>query len=214
MITLYGGPTTNVRKVTIALEELKLPYHPNHIMLHMGHQREDWFLAIAPNNKIPLIDDDDLGIQVWESGAILTYLADQYDPTARILAKSGQARYAALQGAFFQAAHIGPNLGRLNDQLTASDDEKIPGMMQLFYTEAVRLSEVLQRMLADKRPYIAGGYSIADIMHYPWLKAALDLQFPALLEKPLLVAWIERIGERPAVQKGMLAFESMSEGIP
>ncbi len=206
MITLYGGPTTNVRKVTIALEELNIPYYPNHILLHMGHQREEWFLAMAPNNKIPLIDDGESGIKVWESGAILTYLADQYDPGGEILAKSGQARYAALQGAFFQAAHIGPNLGRLNDQLTAADEDKIPAMMELFYTEAVRLSGVLQRMLDDERPYLAGNYSIADIMHYPWMKAALDLQFPALIEKPLLVAWIERIGERPAVQRGMLAF--------
>lgn len=206
MITLYGGPTTNVRKVTIALEELELEYKAHHIRLDLGNQREDWFVAMAPNNKIPLLDDDEAKIQVWESGAILTYLSEHYDPDGRILAKTGQSRYSALQGAFFQAAHIGPNLGRLNDQLTAADDDKIPQMIELFYAEAVRLSEVLQRMLQDGRPYLAGEYSIADIMHYPWLKAAHDLQFPELVEKPTLVQWINRIGERPAVKRGMLAF--------
>lgn len=206
MITLYGGPTTNVRKVTIALEELGLEYKAHHIRLDLRHQHEDWFLAMSPNHRIPLIDDDTSAIKVWESGAILTYLADEYDPGGKILAKSGQQRYAAVQGAFFQAAHIGPNLGRLNDQLTAADDDKIPGMLDLFLSEAVRLSEVLNRMLSEGRDYLAGDYSIADIMHYPWLKAALDLEFPALLEKPLLVQWINRIGDRPAVQRGMIAF--------
>jgi len=207
MITLYGGPTTNVRKVAIAMEELDLSYKAHHIRLDLGHQRENWFVEMAPNNKIPLIDDNSTGIKVWESGAILTYLADEYDVEGKILAKDGPHRYAALQGAFFQAAHIGPNLGRLNDQLTAADKDKIPKMMELFYAEAVRLSDVLNRMLADDRPYLAGDYSISDIMHYPWLKAALDLQFPELIAKPLLVRWLDRIGERPAVKRGMLAFE-------
>lgn len=207
MITVYGGPTTNVRKVTIALEELELAYNTHHIRLDLNHQHQNWFVAMAPNNKIPLIDDSASGTRVWESGAILTYLAEQYDPAGKILAKSGQQRYTALQGAFFQAAHIGPNLGRLNDQLTAANDEKIPAMADLFYAEAVRLTEVLNRMLVDGRSYLAVDYSIADIMHYPWLTAAVDLQFPALVEKPLLVDWIKRIGARPAVQRGMRSFE-------
>ncbi|MFK7731509.1 MAG: glutathione S-transferase family protein [Pseudomonadales bacterium] len=206
MITLYGGPTTNVRKVTIALEELELSYKAHHIRLDLKHQHQEWFLAMAPNHKIPLLDDSASATRVWESGAILTYLTEQYDTEGKILAKSGQHRYTALQGAFFQAAHIGPNLGRLNDQLTASEDDKIPAMADLFYAEAIRLSEVLNRMLADSRPYLAINYSIADIMHYPWMKAALDLQFPALIEKPLLVEWIDRIGARPAVQRGMRSF--------
>ncbi|MFK7978122.1 MAG: glutathione S-transferase family protein [Halioglobus sp.] len=208
MIKLYGGPTTNVRKVTIALEELGLKYTAHHIRLDKGQQRESWYLDKAPNHKIPLIEDSETDVSVWESGAILTYLADQYDTDGIILAKSGQSRYSAIQGAFFQAAHIGPNLGRLNDQLTAEDSDKIPRMIELFYAEAVRLSEVLERMLEDERPYLAGNYSIADIMHFPWLTAALDLQFPALVEKQVVVDWIERIATRPAVQRGMLAFAS------
>jgi len=206
MITLFGAPTTNVRKVSIALEELDLSYNPHPISLDKQQNHDDWFTELAPNNKIPLLADDATNIKVWESGAILTYLADQYDVDGRILAKSGAPRYAAIQASFFQAAHIGPNLGRLNDQLIAPEAEQIPGMVELFYAEAVRLSYVLERMLADQRPYLAGTYSIADIMHYPWLKAALDLSFPALLESTQVVDWINRVSERPAVKRGMASF--------
>ncbi|MBA4227314.1 MAG: glutathione S-transferase [Hyphomonas sp.] len=205
MITLYGGPTTNTRKVTIALSELGLDWTLREVSLARKEQHEPWFLSLAPNNKIPVIEDSKTGLKIWESGAILTYLAEQYDAHGTLLAKSGKARYEALQGAFFQAAHIGPNLGRLNDQLTASEADKIPRMQALFYEEAVRLTRVLDRMLADGRPFLAGDYSIADIMHYPWLKAGLDLGFPALTEKPGLKEWLGRIGERPAVAKGMAA---------
>lgn len=206
MITLFGGPTTNVCKVAIALAKLDVAYERASVNLERKEQMESWFLKLAPNNKIPILRDETHDQTIWESGAILIYLADHYDPEGIILPKSGPARYHAIQGAFFQAAHIGPNLGRLNDQLTAPDEQKIPDMIQLFFTEAVRLTEVLDRMLADGRPYLAGEYSIADIMHYPWLKAALDTGFPALLEKPSIPQWIERIGDRAAVKKGMEAF--------
>ncbi|MEM7766064.1 MAG: glutathione S-transferase family protein [Pseudomonadota bacterium] len=209
MITLYGGPTTNTRKVAIALAELGLDWTPHSVSLRDKEQHEDWFLSLAPNNKIPVIEDDQSGLAVWESGAILTYLGEHYDEGGLILPRSGQARYEALQGAFFQAAHIGPNLGRLNDQLTAADADKIPRMQALFFEEAVRLTGVLDRILDDGRAFLAGDYSVADIMHYPWLKAGLDLGFPALIEKPRLTAWLDRIAARPAVTAGMTAFDSM-----
>lgn len=209
MITLYGGPTTNVRKVAIALAELDLDWTPHPIDLREKKQHEAWFLALAPNNKIPVIEDDKTGVKVWESGAILTYLAERYDTGGAILPTSGQARYDAFQGAFFQAAHIGPNLGRLNDQITAADADKIPAMQALFFEEAVRLTGVVDRMLADGRAFLAGDYSIADIMHYPWLKAGLDLGFPALVDKSQITGWLARIGDRPAVKLGMSAFDSM-----
>ena len=206
MITLYGGATTNTRKIAIGLEELGLSYTPRRIRLERAEQKEDWFLKLAPNNKIPVITDDAVGLTVWESGAILIYLADHYDPEGQILPKAGEARYAAIQSAFFQAAHIGPNLGRLNEQLTAQDDKRIPAMQAIFFAEAIRLTEVLDRMLEDGRPYLAGGYSIADIMHYPWLKAALDMRFPAMMDKPRIPEWLHRIADRPAVKRGMAAF--------
>lgn len=207
MITLYGGPTTNTHKVSIALAELDLPFTPRMVNLPDKEQMADWFLALSPNNKIPVLSDDETDMTVYESGAILLYLADHYDPKGRILAKSGAARYAAMQASFFQAANIGPNLGRLNEQLTGPDDKKNPQMLALYFTEAVRLATVLDRMLADGRDYLAGEFSIADIMHYPWLKPGIDMGFPALVEKPNVVAWLQRIGERESAQFGMSAFK-------
>jgi len=206
MITLFGGPTTNVRKVAIALEELDLKYERSPISLERKEQMETWFMKMSPNHKIPVLKDNAHEQTVWESGAILVYLADKYDEKGLILPKSGNERYHALQFAFFQAAHIGPNLGRLNEQMMAPNDKKIPAMMEIFYAEAVRLTEVMDRMLADGRPFLAGDYSIGDIMHYPWLKAGMDIGFPAMLNKPRITEWLGRIGERPAVQKGMRAF--------
>lgn len=206
MITLFGAGTTNTRKVSIELEELGVAYAPRPINLAQAEQREEWFLAKAPNNKVPFIEDASTGMTIWETGAILIYLADHYDPEARILAKAGSKRYAAIQATFFQAAHIGPNLGRLNDQLTAPDEKKIPEMIALFYGEAVRLADVLDRMLSHENPFLAEDYSIADIMHYPWLKAALDMRFPALMAKPRTLEWLLRIADRPAVTRGMAAF--------
>ncbi|MCC5996909.1 MAG: glutathione S-transferase family protein [Oceanicaulis sp.] len=207
MITLYGSPTTNTRKVTIALAELGLSWTSRHVDLSRGEQHEDWFLALAPNNKIPVLKDDQTATTVYESGAILIYLAEQYDDQEDLLAKSGAHRYAAIQGAFFQAANIGPSLGRLNDQLNASGDAKVPGMQELFYNEALRLIEVMERMLGDGREFLAGGYSIADIMHYPWLKAGADLGFPALLASERLTGWLGRMAQRPGVKLGMSAFD-------
>jgi GSH-dependent disulfide-bond oxidoreductase len=203
MLTLYGDNTTNTHKVTIALAELDLDYKKVKVEMARDEQMQDWFIKLSPNHKFPVLNDDTTGVTVWESGAVLIYLCEQYDQDGWLLARDGVARYAALQGSFFQAANIGPTLGRLNNQLTAPDDKKIPGMLEQFYAEAVRLAEVMDRMLGDDRPFLAGDYSIADIMHYPWLKAGLDKGFPALVENPRLTAWLGRIGERAAVKKGM-----------
>lgn len=203
MFILYGDVTTNTQKVTIALAELGLDYQKIRIDRSHDEQMEGWFLKLSPNHKFPVLKDDEKDITVWESGAILVYLCDQYDKAGELLPLKGAARYETLQGAFFQAANVGPNLGRLNAQMIAEDGEKIPKMLDLFYAEAVRLTEVLDRMLDDGRPFIAGDYSIADIMHYPWLQAGIDMKFPALMEKPRLPAWLGRISDRPAVQAGM-----------
>ncbi len=207
MITLYGAATANSHKVAIALEELELEWRPRPVRIDLKEQYKEWFLELAPNNKVPVITDDETGMRVWESGAILTYLGEHYDPYGRILPKSGQARYDVFQGAFFQAAHIGPNLGRLNDQMTAAEDDKIPAMFDLFYSEAERLTGVVDRMLSDGRPYLAGAYSIADVMHYPWLRFGLEIEFPSMMEKPRIPQWLTRIAQRPAVQRGLSAFK-------
>jgi glutathione S-transferase len=155
---------------------------------------------LNPNHKIPVLEDD--GLVVWESGAILLHLGETRDPEGRILPKDPRQRLAAIQYAFFQTGGIGPNLGRLGAALR-KPGEKNQEMIEIFRGEVARLLGVLERILADGRPYLAGPYSIGDIMHYPWLALLLALKVPMLMELPRVVAWLARIGARPAVRKGM-----------
>ena len=134
------------------------------------------------------------------------YLCDNFDQDGALLPKDGPKRYEAIQGSFFQAANVGPNLGRLNTQLTLPNEERNLGMMQTFYAEAERLSVVVDRILEDEREYFTGAFSIADIMLYPWLVHGVRMNFPAMMSRPRIPAWINRIGERTAVQKGMEVF--------
>ena len=197
MIRLHTAHTPNGRKISIALEELGLPYEVNAVDLATGEQLKPDFLRLNPNHKIPVLEDD--GQVVWESGAILLYLGEKYDRRGVLLPSDPRLRMAAIQYAFFQAAGIGPNLGRLGQAFRENKPELIP----IFQAEVARLLGVLESILGDGREYLAGPYSIGDIMHYPWLKAALDLKLPDLMKQPRVLAWLERIGARPAVQRGM-----------
>jgi len=198
MIRLYTWTTPNGRKASIALEELGVEYEVRPVNLGANEQLKPEFLALNPNHKIPVLSDDDL--VVWESGAILLYLAEKY---GRLLPPDPRGRIAAIQYAFFQAGGIGPNLGRLGAQLRRPEGERNNEMIQIFGDEVKRLIGVLDRILADGRLYLAGEYSIADIMHYPWLHPLQGLRAPMLTEQPRVVAWLDRIGARPAVQRGM-----------
>jgi GST-like protein len=200
VIRLYTAATPNGRKITIALEELGLDYELEPVSLDRSEQMTPEFLARNPNHKIPVLDDG--GQVIWESGAILLHLGERHDPEDRILPSDRRRRMEAIQYAFFQTGGVGPNLGRLGAALR-KQGEKNPEMIEIFTNEVTRLVGVLDRILADGREYLAGAYSIGDIMHYPWLKVPLDLRFPALVEKPRVVEWLERIGKRPAVERGM-----------
>lgn len=200
MIRLYTAATPNGRKISVALEELGLDYEVKHVDLASDEQKQDWFLALNPNHKIPVLEDD--GRVIWESGAILLHLGENHDPEGRILPKDPTARLDAIQYAFFQAGGLGPNLGRLGAALR-KEGEKNQEMIDIFQGECERLFGVLDRILADGRDYLAGDYSIGDIMHYPWLKIPRDLGFPGLVKHERVVAWLDRIGARPAVEKGM-----------
>jgi GST-like protein len=200
MIRLHTAGTPNGRKISIALEELELPYEVVPIALAEEEQMRPAFLALNPNHKIPVLEDD--AQVIWESGAILLHLGERHDPDGRILPKNPQKRMEAIQYAFFQTGGIGPNLGRLGAALR-KEGEKNQEMIDIFQREAGRLFGVLDRVLADGRAYLAGDYSIGDIMHYPWLSIPLQLGFPDLVAQKRVVAWLERIGERPAVKKGM-----------
>ncbi len=197
MIQLYTAPTPNGRKISIALEELEVPYEVHRIDLS-GDQFKPEFLALNPNHKIPVIDDD--GVVIWESGAILLHLAEKH---GKLLPSDPRGRIETIQYAFFQTGGIGPNVGRLGAQVRRPEGERNQEMIQIFSEEVGRLIGVLDRILADGRPYLAGDYSIGDIMHYPWMHPVLGLKVPMLMERQAVVEWIERIGERPAVQRGM-----------
>jgi len=198
MIRLHTAATPNGRKVSIALEELGLDYEVRAWNLTEDEQKSEEFLALNPNHKIPVLEDD--GLVVWESGAILLHLAEKH---GKLLPADPAGRLAAIQYAFFQTGGIGPNLGRLGAQLRRPEAERNGEMVEIFLGEVTRLVAVIERILGDGRPYLAGEYSIADVMHYPWLSPLLSLKAPALMERKRVVEWMERIGERPAVQRGM-----------
>ena len=200
MIRLHTAATPNGKKVSIALEELGLPYEVRRWNLQAEEQLKPEFLALNPNHKIPVLEDD--GLVVWESGAILLHLGEKHDPQGKILPKDPRQRLAAIQYAFFQTGGIGPNLGRLGAALR-KPGEKNQEMIEIFRGEVARLLGVIERILGDGRQFLAGPYSIGDIMHYPWLKVLFDLGAKEITEQKRAVAWLERIGARPAVQKGM-----------
>jgi len=197
---LYTDSTPNGRKISIALAELGLDYELKWVKLDQKEQMTPEFLALNPNHKIPVLEDD--GQVIWESGAILLHLGERYDPDGLILPKDPRTRMDAIQYAFFQAGGVGPNLGRLGEALR-KDGEKNVEMIQIFLGEMKRLLGVIDRILEDGRDYLAGPYSIGDIMHFPWLQIMKDLGAREILDLERVSNWLARIEARPAVKKGM-----------
>lgn len=206
MITLYTWTTPNGRKVPIMLEELGLPYEVHTVNLGKNEQLSPEFLKISPNNKIPAIVDHDAEggpLSLFESGAILTYLAEK---SGRFLAPSGPERFRALEWLHWQIGSLGPMLGQLG-YFAKRAEVKTPAAIARFTEEGERLLNVIERQLAQT-PYLGGkDYSIADIAAYPWMLAATTfLKEPlaaALADKPAMQRWLTEVGERPAVKKGM-----------
>jgi GST-like protein len=206
MITLYTWATPNGRKIPIMLEECGLPYTVVPVNIGKDEQFAPDFLKVSPNNKIPAIVDDEAEggpLSVFESGAILTYLAER---TGRFLAPSGTARYKALEWLHWQIGGLGPMLGQLGFFAVRSD-EKAPLAIKRFTEEADRLLRVMDRRLGQE-PYLAGqDYSIADIACYAWTLAATSFLREPLKDTvdavPNVTGWLERVGERPAVKRGM-----------
>jgi GST-like protein len=205
MITLYTWATPNGRKVSIMLEELGLAYEVKPVNIGKDEQFAPEFLRISPNNKIPAIVDHDAEggpLSVFESGAILVYLAEK---TGKLLAPSGAARYKALEWTFWQMGGLGPMLGQLGFFVMRSKD-KPPEAIERFTTETARLLGVMDKRLSETE-YLAGDdYSIADIACYAWTLGASAMRqaLPAAWgERPAIDRWLKTIGERPAVQRGM-----------
>jgi GST-like protein len=166
MIDLFTAPTPNGWKVSIMLEELGLPYTVHPINLLEGQQREPWFLKINPNGRIPaIIDREEDDFAVFESGAILIYLAEK---SGRLLPADRRGRSEVIQWLMFQMAGIGPMQGQANVFFRYAP-EKIEYAIERYQNETARLYRILDRRLAD-REFIAGDYSIADIATWPWVR--------------------------------------------
>jgi GST-like protein len=192
MLKVFTWTTPNGIKPLIMLEELGLPYDTQWVDIGNGEQHEEEYLRINPNGKIPALVDG--GAAIFESGAILVHLAEK---TGRFLAKSGQARSDALSWLFFQVGGIGPMFGQLGHFLNAS--QEIPYAIDRYRNETERLYGVLDKRLSEV-DYLAGEYGIADMATFGWAAAMPRLQIdPASF--PNVVQWLERVGQRPAVQR-------------
>jgi GST-like protein len=208
MITLYAWDTPNGRKISIMLEELGVPYKVRCVDITKQEQFDPSFLMISPNNKIPAIVDDEpsvgeVPVALFESGAILTYLADKH---GRFLDLPGPARWQALQWLHWQNSALGPVLGQLSFFAVRSA-EKAPLAIERFKDEACRLLAVMESRLTESE-YLAGDqYGIADISCYPWILATGARLEETLRDcrsdKPALRRWEAQIAARPSVVAGM-----------
>ncbi len=210
MIDLYYWTTPNGHKITMFLEEAGLPYQLHAVNIGKGEQFAPDFLRIAPNNRIPAIVDQapaDGGapIPLFESGAILLYLADK---TGRFIPQDLRGRNMVLQWLFWQMGGLGPMAGQ-NHHFSQYAPEKLPYAIERYTKETGRLYGVLNKQLADGRDYMAGEYSIADMASYPWI-VPHTRQGQKLEDFPHLAAWFERIRQRPATVRAYALAERIN----
>lgn len=200
-IELYYWPTPNGHKVSILLEELQWPYEVHPVDITRGDQFDAAFLRISPNNKMPaIIDPEGPGgepLALFESGAILYYLAQK---AGRFLPADPAAHYQTLQWLMFQMGHVGPMAGQAH-HFRHYAPEKIPYAIERYTNEVGRLYRVMDERLREVE-FLAGEYSIADIACWPWVRS-WKKQGQDIDATPELKRWLETIGERPAVQKGV-----------
>jgi GST-like protein len=216
MIQLYSWCTPNGHKLHIMLEECGLAYRIHPVDIGKGEQFTPGFLKLSPNNKIPaLVDEegpDGRPLALFESGAILIYLAEK---TGRFLPERAHDRrghYSVLQWLMFQMAHIGPMLGQTHHFRVYAPD-KVPYAIERYTKEAGRLYGVLDRRLAES-PWLGGAeYTIADIATYPWIRSH-RMQGIALDEYPAVRRWFDAIASRPAVIRGLAAMPERPRSEP
>jgi glutathione S-transferase len=200
MITLYTAPTPNGVKVSVALEELGLPYQVRAISLGSGEQKQPWFLRINPNGRIPaIVDHDAEDFAVFESGAILVYLAEK---AGGLWPTEPRARSVALQWLMFQMGGIGPMMGQAN-VFHRYWPERLPAVVERYQNETRRLFGVLDARLAESAFLAGPDYTIADIAHFAWVRT-YAWSGVTLEGVPHLERWVETIAARPAVQRGVL----------
>ncbi len=198
MIDLYTAPTPNGWKASIALEELGLPYEVHPINLMAGEQKRPEYLKLNPNGRIPtIVDRDEGGFAVFESGAILIYLAEK---TGRLMPTDRKGRSRVIQWLMFQMGGIGPMMGQAN-VFFRYFPEKIQPAIDRYQAESRRLFEVLDGQLRDHQ-YLAGDYSIADIANWAWVRTHKwsGVEVAGL---PHLERWLAELAARPACQRGV-----------
>jgi len=198
MIELFTAPTPNGWKASIMLEEIGLPYTVHPIKLQDGQQKEPWYQQINPNGRIPsIIDRDRDDFVVFESGAILIYLAEK---TGQLLPSEAKKRSEVIQWLMFQMGGIGPMQGQANVFFRYAP-EKIPYAIERYQKETARLYRVLDQRLADHE-YLAGEYSIADIATWPWVRihAWAGVETEGM---PNLRRWLDAMAARPACIRGV-----------
>ncbi|KAJ3108164.1 hypothetical protein HDU97_002076 [Phlyctochytrium planicorne] len=212
MITLFTAGTPNGWKASIVLEELGLKYDAKKIDFSKLEQKEEWFLKINPNGLMydvtifpfphQFLQHDNGDFNVFESGAIMIYLAERYDKEHRILPADPKKRSEAIQWLMWQMGGLGPMQGQLN-HFNRYAPEKIPYAIKRYYDETLRLFKTMERVLADGRPYLTGeDYTLGDIACFCWT-ACYDWSGVSLSETPFVEKWLHRIAKRPAVRAGM-----------
>jgi len=210
MIDLYTWSTPNGHKASIMLEEVELPYAVMAVNLGEDEQHSEKFIALNPNRRIPVIVDHDLAggpLTVIESGAILVYLAEKAGRMMPAGTDSGSVRVRSevIQWLMFQMGGIGPMLGQANHFATEAP-EQLPYAIKRYIDESIRLIGVLNTRL-ENREFLAGEYSIADIATYPWVAAGWPVLGSLLPDQGASLSnvqrWLDVIGNRPAVQRGM-----------
>ena len=203
MITLHAWPTPNAQKVSIMLEECGLAYEVVAVDINRGAQFAPAFLAVAPNNRIPAIVDDDgpdgAPMSLFESGAILHYLAEK---TGRFMPESGQGRYRAMEWLMFQMGGLGPMCGQAHHFRQKMGGATVPYAIARYTDEVGRLYRVVETRLRANRFLAGEAYSIADIACWPWIRPHRR-QGQDLADFPSLRRWFEEIRARPAVERGM-----------
>lgn len=212
-IDLYYWPTPNGWKVTIMLEEIGAPYNVIPVNIGRGDQFRPDFLKIAPNNRMPaIVDPEPMGggepLSIFESGAILMYLAEK---SGQFLPTEPHARYDVMQWAMWQMGGLGPMAGQCHHFRNYASDP-IDYAINRYTDEVNRLYGVMNQRLAD-RDYLAGEYSIADMLSWPWA-ILWERQGQDIDEFPNLKAWLDRVGSRPAVIKGKAVGEELRQNQP
>ena len=196
MIDFYSAPTPNGWKVAMALEEMEIDYELKLINLGKGEQHEASFLKLSPNGRIPAIHDRTTGVNIFESGAILLYLAEQ---SGKLMPVELAQRYDVMQWLMFQMAGIGPMQGQAVAFIRYFPEE-VPQAISRYTNETRRLYEVLNQRLAD-RGYLAGEYSIADIANYSWIRSHKWARV-SVDELEHLQRWMATMEAKPGIQRG------------